>query len=137
MTRNPDAERAVRDDTTLARAYRTRERAVALTYGTACHALFAAAIAGMICSIGTGLRWGTGPFEGAAAWIANLLLAVQFPHFHSWLLSERGRKLLGRLAPLGVGRDLAATSDAAIASDQLLVLFGLRSPSQTVWWRSA
>jgi len=128
---NPDLDRAVRDEAARARDYRARERAVALTYGIACHALFAAAIASTIFSIGNGLGhalfaaaiastifsignglghalfaaaiastifsignglgWGIGPFEGAAARAANLLLVVQFPPLHPWLLSRRDR----------------------------------------------
>ena len=91
MAVNPDLDRAVRDEAARARDYRARERAVALTYGIACHALFAAAIASTIFSIGNGLGWGIGPFEGAAARAANLLLVVQFPPLHPWLLSRRDR----------------------------------------------
>jgi len=133
---NHDLGREVRAEAARACAYSAGERAVALTYGIASHALFAAAIAGMIFSIHDGLSGGIGPFEGAAAWFANLLLVIQFPLLHSWLLSGRGRGLLDRLAPLGLGRDLAATSYAAISSLQLLAIFVLWSPSQTVWWRA-
>ncbi len=119
------------------RAYRRRERLVALGYGIVCHTLFAVAIAGMIFSIGHGLQWGFGPFQGSAAGVANLLLVVQFPVLHSWLLSDRGRDWLNRLAPLGLGRDLAPTNYAAIASLQLLATFALWSPSHTIWWQAA
>jgi protein-S-isoprenylcysteine O-methyltransferase Ste14 len=118
------------------RAFSPNQRAVALAYGIACHVLFVAAISSMIFSIDQGLRWGIGPFRGAAAWVANLLLVMQFPLLHSWLLSRQGRRFLNRLAPFGLGRDLATTSYTAISSLQLLVTFGLWSPSQTVWWRA-
>jgi protein-S-isoprenylcysteine O-methyltransferase Ste14 len=109
---------------------------VALAYGIVCHSLFGVAIAAMIFSIATGLSWGIGPFAGGAAWAANLLLVVQFPLLHSWLLSNRGRAFLTRLAPLGLGRDLATTIYASTGSLQLLATFGLWSPSGTVWWRA-
>jgi len=133
---DPELGRAVRRKAGDRRGYSAGERAVALAYGIACHALFAVAIASMIFSIGHGLSWGIGPFEGAAAWFADLLLVAQFPLLHSWLLSEPGRRFLNRLAPLGLGRDLAATSYAAIASLQLLATFWLWSPSQIVWWHA-
>jgi len=116
VTSHPETERAVRAEAARESAYTRSQRAVALAYGIACHALFAVAIAAMIYSIDQGLTWGVGPFEGAAAWTANLLLVGQFPLLHSWLLSRRDRNFLSRLAPLGLGRDLAATNFAAISS---------------------
>lgn len=118
---------------TRERPYSSYQRAVALAYGIVCHALFGIAIATMIVSIFTGLSWGIGSFEGRAAWVANLLLVVQFPLLHSWLLSARGRAFLDRMAPLGLGRDLGTTSYATISSLQLLATFGLWSPSGIVW----
>jgi len=125
-----------RADSARAHAYSARERALALAYGIACHALFAAAVGSMIYSIDAGLVSGRGRLEGAAAWLANLVLVAQFPLLHSWLLSRSGRKAIGRLAPLGLGPELAATTYAAISSLQLLATFWLWSPSQIVWWRA-
>jgi len=137
LASNPDLGCTLPVAPTHERAYRRRERAVALGYGIVCHTLFAFAVASMIFSIGHGLQWGFGPFEGAAASAANLLLVAQFPLLHSWLLSDRGRNWVSRLAPLGLGRDLAATSYAAIASIQVLATFALWSPSHTIWWHAA
>ena len=114
--------------------YRTAERSVALLYGIACHSLFVLGISAMIHAIATGMTGGLGWLDGGAAWAANALLALQFPLIHSWLLSDRGRAVLDRLAPLGLGRDLGTTSYAAIASLQLLATFVLWSPTRTVWW---
>lgn len=130
-------------DTTAAREpaartgpYSPAQRALAMACGLVCHSVFAAAIACMIASLATGLVHGRGPFEGSIAVVANLLLALQFPLLHSWLLSERGSRWLVRLGPPSLGRDLATTSFAAVASVQLLVTFGLWSPSGHVWWRA-
>lgn len=116
--------------------YGVRQRTVAVLYGIACHALFAIAITGMILSLGTGLTRGLGRFAGVTRWVVDGLLVIQFPLLHSWLLSGTGRGWLNRFAPLGLGRDLSTTSYATIASLQLLVTFGLWSPSGIVWWRA-
>jgi len=131
-----ESKRVIAAEAAHEHGYSFNQRAVALTYGIACHALFVVAISSMIFSIDGGLTWGMGPFKDGAAWVANLLLVVQFPLLHSWLLSRPGCRFLNRLAPLGLGRDLATTSYTAISSLQLLAIFGLWSPSQTVWWRA-
>jgi protein-S-isoprenylcysteine O-methyltransferase Ste14 len=61
--------------------------------------------------------------------VADALLVAQFPLVHSWLLSEPGRRLLARLAPGDLGRALAPTTFAGIASLQTLATFQLWSPS--------
>lgn len=136
MTANPDSERGARAADAGERPYSAGQRGLALIDGIVCHSVFGVAIAAMILSIATGLSWGFGPFEGAAAWAANLLLVVQFPVLHSWLLSEPGGAFLDCLAPSGLGRDLRTTTYATIASLQLLVTFCLWSPSGTTWWQA-
>lgn len=111
-------------------------RAIALLYGGVSHALFGAAIAAMLASLWSGMALGQGPFRGATAWTANTLLALQFPIFHSLLLTSGGRKLLARLAPGGLGRDLSSTTYAASASLQLLATFLLWSPTGVVLWEA-
>ena len=112
------------------------ERAFAVASGIVCHGVFAVAISAMIASLATGMTWGGGPWSGLPAVVANLLLVAQFPLVHSWLLTDRGGRVLARLAPLGLGRDLATTTFATIASLQLLLTFVLWSPSGVVWWRA-
>lgn len=102
---------------------------VALAYGLASHLLFLVAVSFMVVGLYSGLRTGQGPFSGPAAWLANAALVIQFPLLHSWLLSPNGRKLLARLAPSELGRDLAPTTFALIASLQVLLTFALWSPS--------
>jgi hypothetical protein len=67
--------------------------------------------------------------------VADALLIVQFPLLHSWLLSSRGSALLARLAPWGLGRDLATTTFAGLAGLQLAATFLAWSPSGVLWWR--
>ncbi|MGI9125864.1 MAG: methyltransferase family protein [Mycobacterium sp.] len=69
-------------------------------------------------------------------WVANFLLLLQFPAAHSLLLTTRGRALLGRLAPLGAGATLSATTYATIAALQVFVLFAFWSPTGTIWWQA-
>lgn len=121
---------------TQAAHFTSGQRTVALLYGVVCHVSFAGAVTMMAFSFYTGLRHGWGPFKDGAAVSANLLLLLFFPIAHSWLLSTRGRELLGRLAPLGIGRELSTTVFATITSLQLIATFLLWSPSGIVWWEA-
>ncbi len=110
--------------------------ALALCYGAACHAIFAAAVLAMIAGLfhGMGAGLGTVPWPWAA--LANAALVAQFPLAHSLLLSAAGERLLARLAPRPHGATLATTSYAILASLQLLALFALWTPSGITWWRA-
>jgi ubiquinone biosynthesis O-methyltransferase len=46
------------------------------------------------------------------------------------------RKVLSKLAPGGVGADMAPTSYVIVASLQVFLLFSLWSPSGIVWWQA-
>ncbi|URF46548.1 methyltransferase family protein [Dinoroseobacter shibae] len=113
-----------------------RRRGTALLYGAACHGIFALAGLAMLVGLFTGMQSGFGAVPQPWAWGANLLLLVQFPLAHSFLLSARGQSLLARLAPWGYGKPLATTTYATIASLQLLALFTLWTPSETILWRA-
>lgn len=113
----------------------TRREATACIWAIGTHSTFLLAIGSMFAALDQGLAFGRGPFhggQGAAAWLANLALVLQFPLVHSWLLSERGGRLLAKLAPFGFGNRLAVTSYAWIASAQLLLVFWGWSPSGRV-----
>ena len=58
------------------------------------------------------------------------------PLAHSALLKPRGGRLLARMIPGRHGGTLATTTNAVIASAQLLALFVLWTPSGLVWWRA-
>jgi protein-S-isoprenylcysteine O-methyltransferase Ste14 len=114
---------------------RTRERALALTLGLLCHGMFLAAVSSMAFSLSAGLQLWSGPFGGTTAVVVDVLLIMQFPLLHSWMLSRSGRAALRALAPWCAGR-FATTTYATLASLQLLVAFWLWTPSGVVWPRA-
>lgn len=111
-------------------------RTVAIAYGLACHLSFAVAVSLMVAQLYAGLALGRGTLTGATAWVVNLALVVQFPLLHSWLLTDRGKAWLMRLAPRALAADLSTTLFATVASWQLALLFVLWSPSHHLWWQS-
>ena len=107
---------------------------IAIVYALLCHGAFAVAVAAMAWSLLNGMQVGWGRLHGAAAWAANAFLLLQFPIAHSLLLTARGRRIIGRLAPAPFAADLATTTYVAIASIQVALVFVLWSPSGVVWW---
>jgi methanethiol S-methyltransferase len=112
-----------------------RNRPLALFAGILCHLAFLAGVGAMVAGLFTGLRFGRGPFTGAAAWAANALLIAQFPLLHSWLLSRPGTRLLAGFSRSGAGKTLASTTFATIASLQLLAVFAGWSPVSASSWQ--
>jgi protein-S-isoprenylcysteine O-methyltransferase Ste14 len=112
------------------------QRTVALGYGLLCHVLFLGAVTAMAWSFYHGMTTGRGSFRGAGAVLANAGLLLQFPVLHSLLLSSRGRAFMARLAPLGLGRELATTASVILTAVQLILTFALWSPSGVVWWQA-
>lgn len=113
--------------------YTTAQRYTALIYGLVGFVLFVTSVVGMMVSLYRGLSTGFVALSGASAWAANVLLLMQFALGHSWLLSERGRRFMTKLAPLGLGKPLSTTIFAGLASIQLLLVFLLWSPSAVMW----
>ncbi len=115
---------------------RLLERVVAISYGMACHILFVLGVGTMMYEMAFGMSqcWGMLPSPWGA--IGDGALLLQFPILHSLLLSRGGRKLLGRLAPFGLGARLSTTTYATLASIQVGLLFVLWTPSGVVWWRA-
>jgi protein-S-isoprenylcysteine O-methyltransferase Ste14 len=115
-------------------AYSRRQRLVALLYGIACHAAFAAAVGAMMYKLYTGLRGGPAlSLPLAIAWDA--LLILQFPLLHSLLLTPRGGRWLARLVPAGIGTELRSTTFALVASLQILLAFLAWAPLGPEWFR--
>ncbi|MEM1372075.1 MAG: hypothetical protein AAGG72_07600, partial [Pseudomonadota bacterium] len=112
------------------------QMALALLWAGLCHTIFAAAVLSMITAMWFGMTIGFGTVPAPLSWLVNLLLLLQFPLVHSILLTASGRRILGKLAPLGAGSTLATTTYAIIASLQLLSLFLLWTPSGIVWWQA-
>ncbi|MCG3147823.1 MAG: 3-(3-hydroxy-phenyl)propionate/3-hydroxycinnamic acid hydroxylase [Verrucomicrobiae bacterium] len=115
--------------------YTRAQRAVALAYGIVCHGLYVVAVGLMGYSFYNGLTPGHGHLPGVWGVAGNTMLLLQFPILHSWLLTNRGRALVARLAPLKLGRDLATTTFAIIAALQLIAVFFWWTPSGHVWWK--
>ncbi|MEL7300013.1 MAG: isoprenylcysteine carboxylmethyltransferase family protein [Pseudomonadota bacterium] len=113
-----------------------RRIAVAFAYGLACHAAFALAVIAMIVAMFFGMSESLGRVPAPWSYAANLFLVLQFPLSHSLLLSERGRKALGWLAPRDYAGTLSTTTFALVASLQLFALFAFWTPSGIVWWRA-
>jgi protein-S-isoprenylcysteine O-methyltransferase Ste14 len=109
--------------------------ALALAYGALCHAIFALAIGTMIAAMFFGMSRSLGAVPAPWDIAVSALLLVQFPLLHSVLLTGRGMRLLGRLAPAH-GKTLSTTTYAILASIQLLLLFGLWTPSGIIWWQA-
>jgi protein-S-isoprenylcysteine O-methyltransferase Ste14 len=109
-----------------------RRITTALVWGSACHGLFALAIPLLAFTLHEGWSGRAPRLHGVAAVLANALLVLQFPLLHSFLLSRRGRSTLERLAPFGLGRDLAPTTFGIVASLQILAVVTLWSPSGVV-----
>lgn len=83
----------------------------------------------MFAGLATGMATGRGQLTGANAWVANVLLLVQFPVIHSFLLTPRGRRLLAALVPTRHARELTPTAYTTLTAIQLATLFGGWSPS--------
>lgn len=112
--------------------YSPTQRLTALTLGIACHVAFAAAVLSMMFKLYIGMRGGPAlPFPAALVW--DLVLILQFPIFHSLLLTDGGSRLLAKLIPGGIGSELRTTTFALIASLQLLLCFLAWAPLGPVW----
>jgi protein-S-isoprenylcysteine O-methyltransferase Ste14 len=112
-----------------------RRPAIAVLYGVLCHAGFGLGVGTMMAAMFFGMSRSLGVVPAPWSWIANAVLLVQLPVIHSLLLTKRGRAVLTRLALAGSG-PLASTTFALIASLQLIALFGLWSPTGTIWWQA-
>ena len=109
---------------------------IALSYGAVCHACFVLGVGAMMIAMFFGMSRSLGSLQAPYSWIANAVLIAQFPLAHSALMTSRGRRLVTRLAPRGMGATLATTVYCTIAGLQVLALFALWSPSGTIWWRA-
>ncbi len=114
-------------------SYTPAQRRVALLYGLVSHSLFLASVGVMFVSLYQGLHFSLLHLHGWAAALDDVLLVLQFGLGHSLLLSDKGRRWMARLAPLGLGRELSTTIFAGLASLQLLVTFLFWSSSEVLW----
>lgn len=116
---------------------RRQQVSFAWVYGIVTHLVFAFSVTVMVIGLYSGLRSGLGHLHGWAACAADMLLIAQFPVLHSYFLSKPGRALLARIVSGGMGADLATTTYALLAALQLLVAFGLWSPSGITFYEAS
>lgn len=109
---------------------------LALCSGLVCHISFGIAVLTMMAAMYFGMSRSLGRVPEPWNWAVNAALLIQFPVVHSLLLTGRGRKLLARLAPLGAGATLSATTYATTASFGVFALFALWSPTGEIWWQA-
>lgn len=111
-------------------------KVLALCFGVVCHVCFAAGVLTMMAAMYFGMSRSLGAVPSPWTWIANGALLLQFPVTHSLLLTDRGRRLLARLAPMGAGSTLSTTVYATIAALQVFLLFAFWTPTGTIWWQA-
>lgn len=111
-------------------------RFIAIAYGFVCHAIFGLAALTMVIVMGSGMTLGFGRVPEPWNWVANVALLLQLPLGHSFLLSDRGRRILTWFAPRAIASDMAPTVYVIIAALQVGALFALWSPSGIVWWQA-
>ncbi|MEM6619140.1 MAG: isoprenylcysteine carboxylmethyltransferase family protein [Pseudomonadota bacterium] len=110
--------------------------ALALAFGVVVHSVFGIAILTMIAAMYFGMAESFGQVSWPWAGAVNAMLLIQFPLVHSLLLTGPGGRLLRRIVPGRHGQTLATSTYAIVASIQLLLLFGLWTPSGVVWWEA-
>lgn len=105
----------------------------ALAFGALTHTAFAVGVGLMMYHLFFGLTrsWGAVPLPWAA--LANAALLLQFPLLHSFLLTGRGRKILGLIGP---DERLATSHYALIAALQLALTFAFWTPSGIVLFQA-
>ena len=111
-------------------------RFLAVIYGVGCHLSFAVRVGTMMAAMYFGMSRSLGTVPPPWNWLSNAALLAQFPIGHSLLLTNRGRRLLSRLAPLGAGGTLSSTTYVTIAALQVFALFAFWSPTGTIWWQA-
>ncbi len=112
-----------------------QNKLIAVFYGILCHTIFALAGLIMFWTLLNGFSTSIGTVSYPFAIISNLVLLVQFPFIHSFLLSKKGKFIIKYFAPSEYAKVLATTIYVAIASLQLLALFILWSPSGIVLYK--
>ncbi len=113
-----------------------KQKCFALAWGVICHMLFVCAIGAMAYSLFNGMQVGYGLFQGYWAWIVNFLLLLSFPFGHSLALSSRGKRLLQKITPFELGKELLSTTFVSLSSLQLMFIFFAWSPSGLIWWEA-
>ena len=72
---------------------------IAFMYGLVCHVIFTVSVLSMIVAMFWGMTQSFGKVPYPWSHIANLILLIQFPLAHSFLLSSNGKSYLLYFAP--------------------------------------
>ena len=110
---------------------------IAFLYGLVCHIIFTASVLTMLVAMFFGMSQSFGKIPEPYSYFCNLLLLLQFPIAHSFLLSSVGKKFLLYFSPKQYSKTLAPTIFVIIASIQLFLLFFCWSPSQIIVWEAS
>ena len=109
---------------------------IAVLYGLVCHIIFAVSVITMLVSMFFGMSQSFGKIPDPYSYFVNLLLLLQFPLAHSFLLSPIGKKYLLYFSPKDYSKTLAPTIFALLASLQLFLLFFFWTPTQIIIWET-
>ena len=110
---------------------------VAISYGILCHLIFTISVLAMLVLMFFGMSQSFGKMPAPYSYFTNLLLLLQFPLAHSFLLSSKGRHCLLYFSPRDYSKTLAPTVFALIASIQLFLLFVFWTPTQIIIWEAS
>ena len=111
-----------------------RKKVIAVVYGLFCHGLFICAGILMFLSLFMGFSGQLTPSFFHLHYVFNVFLLIQFPFFHSFLLTKPGKKILRWFYSNDYEGKLDTTIYATIASVQLILLFLFWTPSDVVLW---
>ena len=105
------------------------KRTLVIGYGLLTHTIFGLSVSLMLVSLRGELGMGWIHLQPHRAWLLDALLLLQFPFLHSFFLGRRGGRILEALTPGKLGRSLATTNYALIASLQIGLVFALWCPT--------
>ena len=109
----------------------------AFLYGLLCHLIFTVSVVTMLVAMFFGMSQSFGKILAPYSYFLNLLLLLQFPIAHSFLLSSIGKKYLLYFSPKQYSKTLTPTIFAIIASIQLFLLFFCWTPTQIIIWEAS
>ena len=110
---------------------------IALLYGLLCHVIFTVSVITMLVAMFFGMSQSFGKIPAPYSYFFNLLLLLQFPIAHSFLLSSIGKKYLLYFSPKQYSKTLAPTLFALLASVQLFLLFFCWTPTKIMIWEAS
>jgi len=111
-------------------------KVIAIIYALFCHGIFAVAGLLMFFTLFFGFSSQISPLEKFSGLPLNIILLLQFPLLHSFLLSKKGKMFLRLFYSRRFAGKLDTTIYATIASTQLFLLFFFWKPSGILLWKA-